>query len=380
MEKERIGWVDGLKGIACIGIFCHHFALIFFPAIHYGPWATSHLGGVDAYLAQSPLSAALNGNFLVAVFCMLSAFVLSLQVLGLEDKSRLGSVVAKRYFRLMPPLFGVGLLVWLFLRFGLFTNGEVAAATGSPWAGLYYQGVLSFRDFLEAALVKVWFYGDESLSTAFWMLSKLFYGSFLSVLLSTVAWKYGKRAWILYVAVAMLLFDKSELLLAFTLGTLLAWMLERGIRLPKCIPPAAVVLGLVLGGYPSGIAATNFYRFFRGLACADWHSLGAFLLLLGILFWEGAQKILSRRLLCWLGKISYSVYLIHIPLLFSLSTGVFLWTQERLGYLGSVGLSFGVSMAALIGISWLYHRYVETGCNRLLKKLLSLLEKDPASL
>lgn len=376
MERKRIDWIDGLKGIACMLMFCHHFALIFFPATFYGPWVSSRLSGIDTFLAQSPLGVFLNGNFLLTVFCMLSAFLLSLQILRMEEKSRLGAVVAKRYFRLMLPLFGVGLVVWLFLRFGLFFGAETEAVTGSPWVGQYYQNALSFREFLEAALVRVWFYGDESLSTAYWMLSRLFYGSFLSILLSTIAWKYREKAWILYVAVAALLFDKSELLMAFALGTLLAWMLESGVRLPKLTPPAAVLLGLVLGGYPSGIGATNFYRLFRGLAYIDWHILGAFFLLLGILSWESAQKFLSMGLFRWLGKISYSVYLIHIPLLFSLSTGLFLWTEGKLGYLGSTALSFGVSLVALSGLAWLYHRFVETGFGKLQDRLFSRLEKE----
>ena len=138
----------------------------------------------------------------------------------------------------------------------------------------------------------------------------------------------------------------------------------------------AVLLGLVLGGYPSGISASNFYRFFRGLTFIDWHILGAFVMILGILSWEGAQKCLSWRLFTWLGKISYSVYLIHIPLLFSLSTGVFLWVEGKLGYLGSVAVSFGVSLVTLTALSWLYHRFVETGCGKLQEKLFARLEKE----
>ena len=99
------------------------------------------------------------------------------------------------------------------------------------------------------------------------------------------------------------------------------------------------------------------------------------MLVLGILSWEGAQKILSRRLFRWLGKISYSVYLIHIPLLFSLSTGIFLWTEGTLGYLGSAALSFGVSLVVLIALAWLYHRFVEMGLARLQDRLFSRLEK-----
>jgi len=46
-----------------------------------------------------------------------------------------------------------------------------------------------------------------------------------------------------------------------------------------------------------------------------------------------------------------------------------------LGYFGGVALAFGVSLAALIGIAWLYNRFVERGFARLQDKLFSKLEK-----
>lgn len=61
---ERIADLDGLKGIACIMVFLHHFCLAFFPAIHYGNEVPSYLNGFDMFLSQSPFSVLLNGNFL----------------------------------------------------------------------------------------------------------------------------------------------------------------------------------------------------------------------------------------------------------------------------------------------------------------------------
>lgn len=33
---ERMKWIDGLKGIACVGIFYHHFFLRYAPESYYG--------------------------------------------------------------------------------------------------------------------------------------------------------------------------------------------------------------------------------------------------------------------------------------------------------------------------------------------------------
>ena len=34
--SKRIMWLDGLKGLACIGVLLHHFSLAFLPAVYYG--------------------------------------------------------------------------------------------------------------------------------------------------------------------------------------------------------------------------------------------------------------------------------------------------------------------------------------------------------
>lgn len=364
-QSNRIEWLDGLRGLACILIFVHHFCLCFLPAIHFGESAPTYLWGFDRSLSQSPLSFLLNGNFLVAIFCTVSGVVISMQVIRMEDRERLSDLVAKRYFRLMLPLLPVAVAVFLLSNFGAFTNLEAAGYTGSSWAASYYRDTVSFGEMLQSAVVRTWFFGDDTLSTAFWMLSKLFFGTFLSVILSVIAWKYERHTWVIFAIVSIFLFGNSELLAAFALGTLLAWLvLTRQTLLRPVIGIPSLVLGLALGAFPSGVISTNFYRYLDFLTYVDWHILGAFLTLFGIFCCKIPQKILSAAPLRWLGKCSYAVYLIHIPLLFSLSTSFFLWLREPLGYLGSVGVSFAVSCCCLLLISCFYARYVERGCER----------------
>lgn len=57
---------------------------------------------------------------------------------------------------------------------------------------------------------------------------------------------------------------------------------------------------------------SEFGRFYPGL--------GANLLTSGIIFNSTAKKILSHSALCWLGKLSFAIYLLHAPLLRTLLT------------------------------------------------------------
>ena len=369
--QQRIDWMDGLKGIACILIFLHHFCLMFYPAIHYGGAVPSKLEGIDTALSQSPLSVVLNGNFLVALFCTVSGAVISLQVMTMEDKSKLADTLIKRYFRLMLPLAPIGILVYGLLRFGLFANLQVAEFTNSPWATFYYREPVTFAKALRAIFVDIWLIGDDTLSTAFWMLSRLFYGTFLSVGLSGICWKYSRRTWLFYLALALVLYGRSDLLLAFTLGTMLAWMY---VYVPKWFHwiPGVLLLaaGVFLGGYPSGVKPDNVYRYLGDVYFIDVHIVAACLTLYGLWSLKCLQKLLSVKPFRWLGKISYCVYLLHIPLLFAVSPRLFMALKDRVGYDRSVLITGGASLVLLVLTAWLYRLTVEKLCVKLQTVLL----------
>ena len=364
--KQRIEWLDGWKGILCVLIFVHHFCLLFVPAIHYGEIAPSYLWGVDTYLSQSPLSVVLNGNYMVALFCVISAVVISRSLMAKPDGKKLCAVVGKRYFRLMLPLFFVGLASFLFLRFGGFFNQQASEITQSPWGIQYYKDPMSFGGFLGSVFWDTWFYGDSTLATSFWMLSDLFLGTFLCAGLSVLSWKIPKKAWIVYLGAAALFLFDSDLYLAFVLGTLIAWISVLKPRLlQKYAGLAALAVGVLLGGFPSGVTPTNFYKYIGFLDDEKWHILGAGLTVYGVFSCGIFQKLLSWKPFVFLGKISYSVYLLHIFILFSFTSALFLWIFPTMGYKLSVVVCFFVSAGVLLATSFLYQRYVESNLEKL---------------
>lgn len=375
VEKNRIDWIDGVKGLACVLIFVHHFLLLFYPATYFGDTAPSYLNGIDVALASSPFAFLINGNFLVMLFCCISGIVISNQVMTMQSKEKLADVVVKRYLRLLLPMIPIALLIFLFLKFGLFANQRVAEVNGSAWASWYYKNPLKITEFLKSLFSTTWFYGDDRISTSYWMLSDLFTGTFLSILLSVITWKYKDRAWIVYVFVIVLLFNNSDFHLAFCLGTLLAWLYTNKQGMFNWIAGIiCLIIGLFLGAYPSGVIPNNIYSALSIVGYADWHAVGAILTLYGLFSLKPLQKFFALKPFTFLGKISYSVYLIHIPLSFCLSAFAFLGLQKFLGYNLNVLIVFVLSVSVLIVISWLYSKYVERSCVYLQGKLMGILE------
>lgn len=344
--NRRIFWLDGLRGISCILIFAHHFMLIFYPAIHFGAAEPSRMAGLDTALSQSPFSVLLNGNFLVAIFCTVSGLVAAM---GSHKRVFWRSAI-KRYLRLMLPLLPISLLIYGMVRLGAFPNVD----NFSSWAAQYRPSNISFLYALRASIWDVWFGGDTHICTAFWMLSELFLGSLLSSLLI----KAKKHAlWLIPVAIIGGSFIRSGLLSAFALGAGLSLLPKTAFQKKFGIP--ALLAGILLGAYPSGVTPTNFYRFLTFLPCQIWHIWGAVLFLYGIFSLPGLQNALSAPWLQKTGTLCYSVFLLHIPLLFSFSTGIFLLLRNILPFGGCVAITFILSLAVLLGISWLYHRFVE---------------------
>lgn len=379
--SKRIMWLDGLKGLACIGVLLHHFSLAFLPAVYYGDINMSKIQNQwDVKMAQAPYAFFINGNYMVALFCLISALVLGLKVINLENRQSVADMFIKRYPRLMLPTIPVIISVYVMLKYEWFAHLQAVAWTQSPWLGGYYLEKVSFKRCIEGIFVTTWYTSDSTFSNAFWMLGSLFFGSVLAIVLSMFTWKIRHNAVdIIYVFCVLLYIRVNTLQLAFVLGVLLAHLYKERKYLfnHKGIGLICLLIGIFLGGYPSGVMPTNIYCYFNILpqeilSYQFWHIFGAFFTVYGLWNLGSACKILECRGIQFLGKISYAIYLIHIPLLFSASCHIFdrIMASGKLSYLNSVWITLAFTMACVLLLGWLYNRYIEEWCNKLLNGVL----------
>ncbi|MDE7223326.1 MAG: acyltransferase family protein [Acetatifactor sp.] len=370
----RITWIDGLKGIACLLIFTHHFALEYFNGAYFGPEAESRLPfGIDVRLSYEPYGMLLNGNFWVCVFITLAAFLTAFSVLRYCDgnwQEKISGMIIKRYIRLVIPCGAAGVLYWVLRQY--------LAPSFACYNDLENQ--LTFVRLLWHALVKMWIVTDSEVLGPYWMMYIIFWGTFIAIVLSLAA-RYSKK-WVLpffFLAASFFLWIKDDYYLCIVLGVLLAYLVRKGlpvenrrVRWLGLIPLAA---GLYLGGYPSYARPVFFYRYLEkigthvlaGRSIFFYHILAAGLLILGIVLCVPMQKALSARPLRWLGSISMSVFVLHIIVLQFVGRPLrVLLLGTDMSYPLAVLFIYLFLLAALLLLAWGYKNTVERLCDKIL--------------
>jgi peptidoglycan/LPS O-acetylase OafA/YrhL len=71
------------------------------------------------------------------------------------------------------------------------------------------------------------------------------------------------------------------------------------------------------------------------------------------------QRMLARPLARWGGKISFSLYLVHFPILFTLVCGLFLGLITVLPYAVTVLLCGLIGGAVSLGLAVLFERWID---------------------
>lgn len=381
--SERIEFIDGLRGICAIIVVMNHFIVGFFPVAYFGV-GTYHLKyNIEQVLAQSPLSFWYAGNFVVCIFCTISAYIIATKFF--ENEQSVVRTATNRYFRLVLPTFCISLIAFLFMKIHFFKNIETAVLTGSPWLSDFYNFKPDIKDLLRGSFYDIVFDGYDRYNTVFWMIPILFNVTFLTIFTLKI-WGRIRKRYLVYGVLILLLFKQGHIYeLTFIAGIICADLkVNFKEQLNKYVKERysliLIIIGVYLGAYPTGMVPTNaWYSWMNpGQKCSViWHILGSFLFMFGILNLKIAMKLLSNKILLWLGKISFPIFLIHIIVICSFSCSFFnILYQYSNNYLMSFIVMWSSSMGLIILVSYLFNISIDKYTNHLVKKITRFILKD----
>lgn len=378
---KKLDYIDGLKGIGALMVFFCHFVFAFYYAAYsLTEDAVNTASGIEIAIGRTPLNLLYSGNTAVCLFLVFSGFVLCLSYFRTRDKKRLKAAAWKRYFRLMPMILMVNMAIFILMSLGLYRNDEAAILTKSTvWFAGFNQFQPNALQMLGESLVGCFLFGSNDYNGVLWTMPYLFSGALVVYLAAYLVgenpFRYVAYGVMLLVAVKTDVYF-SGIFLGFAAADFFCTR-EKGMELWKrwwALPMGSFVLGLYLLSYPSIGAdmSGTIYGVLPPAYTTIYHLAGAALLLAGVLGLPGLQRFFGAKPFRFLGKISYSLYLLHFPVIATFSCWLFLSLYGKMSYGLLTSLNFVCTLALTLALSALSQKYLEPVSGRLIHGISNL--------
>lgn len=313
----------------------------------------------------SPIATFLSGAFAVSTFFVLSGFVLSIGYFQTKKDSIVKKMAAKRYLRLMLPALASIVVCYCIISVGISHVAQLQGVTGSAWLNVwgFEPHIISA---LQSGVLGIFVDGSNPYNGVLWTMTTEFLGSFL-VFGFLLLFGASRNRWIAYPL--LIAITASTWYSAFIIGMLLADLYANGkITQRKRNLAASFVLagaGIYFGGFPDGQLSGTAYAWMAGVQVAIPYikivflTVGSAAIIFLVLRTAGLARILRRQSFSVLGKYTFSMYLMHLPVIYTISAAVFLWAHQSLQYNQSVLVAAVVSLPVLVFVVFLFNRFVD---------------------
>jgi peptidoglycan/LPS O-acetylase OafA/YrhL len=366
-KPQKIIALEGIRGLAALAVVFHHLMLMLCPGM-YNARQISLLGHI---LSDTPLSLPHNGPFAVRVFFVLSGVVLSLAYFRRPDPATLTSAACRRYPRLALPVAASLLFAFTLLSCGCFHNAAAADLMRRPdgdWLRGRYQFDADAGYAVKEAFYSAYFALDpkRTYNSVLWTMGIELFGSMLVYAFLALVGSVRKR-WLLHLGgIALLVQWERVYFVDFLCGVALADLycyVSR--RWPDWQLGATPTWALVvLGAVGASLKPTVLRDLGWGhliVAKDYWPTFAALCFIVAALFSPKLRRWLEARPIAWLGKISFSLYLFHLPIICSLGAWLLiqLWTVYGWGYLSTSAAVVAVCTATSLGMAHVMAMTVE---------------------
>jgi peptidoglycan/LPS O-acetylase OafA/YrhL len=372
----KFRYLDGLRGLAALVVVIDHFAISFFQAATDASVHPTH-GILETAVQKTPLHLIVSGNFSVCVFFILSGIVLSSKFFHTGDSKVVTASAIKRYPRLALPVIGCVLLAFTLMSLHAFFNVPASRITGSTWLVGFWRFHPNLFNAIYQGAVGIFIKGASTYNTVLWTMKIELIGSFVVFALLLLVGKLRYRYFV-YLLLGLLFIQTYYV--TFVLGIALCDRYYHRRTAPKAswhwaawVPLLVASLGLA--SVPIGTLNGTWFAFAGNLLPAGAsvpdtaHIIGAFGLVMAILYTPTLQNLLIKKPVLYLGKISFSLYLTHLYIIGSFSSYLFAQVEPSTGY----GLGFVIMIIPSALLIWLvadlFTRLVDEPAIRLAAKL-----------
>lgn len=370
INTSRLEYLDGLRGVAALAVVIFHMNIFFSIALPYD----GILGLLR--LAQGRLT---NGNFAVCLFFVLSGYVLTVPFRTEARRKKLGEATVKRYFRLTPVVFAsVVISFFLWMTVGYRTTEMLQYGPGFAYMGEAYNFTPSFIDAILSGLFTS-YAGNYQYNEPLWTISVELWGSMM-----------------LFAFIGLFYSSKNYLIISFATSIILILMMGyNGIYYSlflagSCLHrvklnyfhPLFIILAIYLGSIDAWSKDAIFLFNYVGLELTGFqhtippHAIGSIILVGCILNSAVSQKLLSARPLRFLGNISFALYAIHIPVIFSIGNLVFVKTYTSIDPQYAAIITIATVLIVCIVAADLMYRLIDVPAQTAAKKISSWLIGD----
>lgn len=368
---ERIKYFDGLRAIAAFIVLGNHIAALFFP------WMFN-----EQPFGTTPLFALINGETAVIIFFILSGYLISNKYFAKSNNEFLISTALKRYFTLvLPCLFSI-MVGYIIVRFSL----SPASKLNPNYT--FWSFVPSLKDAIYQGTIGIFREGNSNAyNIPLWTIAYEINGTFITVALLAIFGKYKIRYFI-YALFILLVKNNlnSGFIVCFVIGIFLNDLnVNQKFNYKLFKSPILhiflLVLGLILTVYPVTLVGKHEYihglmQKFSGNNDLIYRIIGATIIFFVLLNSSVLQKILSIKLLNKIGEVSFSIYVIHLSILGTLTSYMVFELNKYLEPRYSALIAIPISCLVIYIAGVLIHKYIYLNgvkmANFICKKALEL--------
>ncbi|AVS06500.1 hypothetical protein C6668_08745 [Escherichia coli] len=354
--SKKLGYLEGLRGLACLIVVLDHCVNSFLPEARFTNF-DGRFSGIYRMIASSPLNFIYSGATPVLLFFILSGFVLSKKFIETGDGKILARGSIKRYFRLLGPVLTSSLAMYVSIKY--------AASMGILDASQYTLSNTLYQSFIGAFIDT-----KPLINSPLWTMRFEFIGSLIVFALLALANGHSNKKYIYYLVMVFFVSIGGDAYLfsLFIFGLICANDNTKNCGIAKIqAKPLVFILfaaSVWLSTYPfprPNVDTLGMYSYLtiaenKGLSHTIWHYVGAILLFASIINSKILKNFFSLKPFVYIGKISFSIYVLHEVVIFNVVNYVHPSFSRELNFL--VMTSIVVAISVVISIP--FERYVDS--------------------